>query len=141
MNAWAQWQWVDAQGQKVFSDRAPSADVPEKNILQRPKTVQPQDAPKNAAAAATPANSAPPTANAVVDKNKAAMLDLNTQLAEQNKASRARNCTEARRQLGILKSGVRIAKINDKGDREFLDDAAIAAEIKQFQRTADSECQ
>ena len=32
----AQWLWIDAAGNKVFSDTAPAPDVPEKNILKRP---------------------------------------------------------------------------------------------------------
>ncbi|PWB21013.1 DUF4124 domain-containing protein [Comamonas sp. JNW] len=35
--AMAQWQWVDKDGRKVFSDRPPGLEVPEKNILKRPK--------------------------------------------------------------------------------------------------------
>ena len=32
----AQWQWLDKDGRKVFSDRAPPPDVQEKNIIKRP---------------------------------------------------------------------------------------------------------
>ena len=32
----AQWQWLDKDGRKVYSDRAPPADVLEKNIVKRP---------------------------------------------------------------------------------------------------------
>ena len=32
----AQWQWIDKDGRKVFSDRPPPADVPDKNILSQP---------------------------------------------------------------------------------------------------------
>ena len=35
--AMAQWQWIDKDGRKVFSDRPPGLDVPEKNIVKRPK--------------------------------------------------------------------------------------------------------
>ncbi|MEF9966178.1 MAG: DUF4124 domain-containing protein [Comamonas sp.] len=35
--AMAQWQWVDKDGRKVFSDRPPGLEVPEKNIIKRPK--------------------------------------------------------------------------------------------------------
>lgn len=35
--AMAQWQWVDKDGRKVFSDRPPGLEVPEKNIVKRPK--------------------------------------------------------------------------------------------------------
>ena len=32
----AQWQWVDKDGRKVFSDQPPPPDVPAKNILKQP---------------------------------------------------------------------------------------------------------
>jgi hypothetical protein len=35
-SAFAQWQWIDKDGRKVYSDRSPSSDIPEKNILKRP---------------------------------------------------------------------------------------------------------
>jgi Domain of unknown function (DUF4124) len=34
--AMAQWQWIDKDGRKVFSDRAPPPDVADKNIVKRP---------------------------------------------------------------------------------------------------------
>jgi hypothetical protein len=34
--AQAQWQWVDKDGRKVFSDRAPPPDIPARNILRQP---------------------------------------------------------------------------------------------------------
>ena len=34
--AQAQWQWIDKDGRKVFSDRAPPSDIPDKNILKQP---------------------------------------------------------------------------------------------------------
>jgi hypothetical protein len=37
----AQWQWIDKNGKKVFSDQAPPPDVPEKNILRRSGTPPP----------------------------------------------------------------------------------------------------
>ena len=36
LTATAQWQWLDKDGRKVYSDRAPPADVLEKNIVKRP---------------------------------------------------------------------------------------------------------
>ena len=36
LTAAAQWQWLDKDGRKVYSDRAPPADVLEKNIVKRP---------------------------------------------------------------------------------------------------------
>ena len=35
-SAQAQWQWIDQNNKKVFSDTAPPPDIPDKNILRRP---------------------------------------------------------------------------------------------------------
>ena len=32
----AQWQWIDNNGRKVFSDQSPPANIPAKNILRQP---------------------------------------------------------------------------------------------------------
>ena len=36
LGAAAQWQWIDKDGRKVFSDRPPPAEVPAKSILKQP---------------------------------------------------------------------------------------------------------
>ena len=35
-SAFAQWTWLDKDGRKVYSDTAPPASVPDKNIVKRP---------------------------------------------------------------------------------------------------------
>lgn len=42
--AHAQWQWTDAAGRQVFSDRAPPPDIPDKNIIKRPAIAPPKNA-------------------------------------------------------------------------------------------------
>ena len=44
--AQAQYQWVDKDGRRVFSDRPPPADIPAKNVLTQPRGARaPQAAP------------------------------------------------------------------------------------------------
>ncbi len=54
----AQWQWLDKDGRKVYSDRAPPPDVLDKNIVKRPSrpVAAPGKADVAAAAAGTAAN-------------------------------------------------------------------------------------
>lgn len=147
--ALAQWHWIDAQGMKVFSDRPPGLDIPDKNILQRPKTPTPSDTPKatvsasagGASASAGTAKSAVSAAAAASSAAKIKEQEANAKLVEQIKAIKVKNCAAANAKLNTLKSGVRISRINAKGEREFLDESGIAAEMKQTQRIADSECQ
>ena len=37
----AQWQWLDKDGRKVFSDKSPPPDIPAKNILKQPGAARP----------------------------------------------------------------------------------------------------
>ncbi|QXL85235.1 DUF4124 domain-containing protein [Comamonas sp. NLF-1-9] len=62
----AQYQWLDKDGRKVFSDRPPPLDVPQKNILQEPRLgrIAPARSAPAAPANAAPANAAPSDAPA-----------------------------------------------------------------------------
>ncbi len=39
-----------------------------------------------------------------------------------------------------MDSGMRVARVNDKGEREILDDNARAAEQRRLQSIIDSDC-
>jgi hypothetical protein len=55
-------------------------------------------------------------------------------------AIRADNCARAKEQLRTLDSGIRIAWIDAKGEREVLDDTARAAEGRRARDVIASEC-
>jgi hypothetical protein len=62
--------------------------------------------------------------------------------AEDAKAAvqRAENCQRARNQQAALESGQRMARVNDKGEREVLDDKGRAEEMRQLRDVIASEC-
>lgn len=146
----AQWQWIDKDGRKVFSDQAPPADIPARNIIKQPgksRAVASVEAPAAAASQpAAPAASAPKLSGkdkALEDRKKLAEADQ----AEKQKAreeelakARAENCQHARRAKASFDSGVRISQVNAKGEREILDDAQRAAEVKRIDKIIASEC-
>ncbi len=147
----AQWQWVDKDGQKVFSDRAPPFDVPEKNIIKRPNAPAKPSAPTVAAAAEAqaPLASAPlrPSVSGVDKELEAKKKQLADAEAAKRRAAedaitkaRAENCAQAKQAKVQLDSGVRISRTNAKGEREFLDDTARSAEQKRIQSAIESEC-
>ena len=149
--AQAQWQWTDKDGHKVFSDRAPPADVLEKNILKRPGSIRTAKADEPAlapvAAVAPQGVASAPTISGVdkelADKKKKADEAKAAQRkAEQEKIMKVRieNCARAKQAKANFDSGVRISRINEKGEREVLDDAARATELKRIQAIADSDC-
>ena len=53
----AQWQWIDKDGRKVYSDRPPPPDIPAKDVIKQPAPGA-KTAPQAAAALAAPASSA-----------------------------------------------------------------------------------
>ena len=151
--AMAQWQWIDGQGHKVFSDRAPPADVPAKNILRRP------------GANALPSSSTPPAAPAAADapaakaagkpgaelgvdkgleeqKRKQEQKEAEAKQAEQAKleAQRAENCNRAKQAKATLESGRMLSSVNAQGERGFMDEATRASETKRANEVITSDC-
>ena len=143
--ATAQWKWRDKTGQTQYSDLAPPAGVPERDILQRPDAPQP-------VAAATPASGAPVLAPRTTEPKLEAEVQAKRRQAEQEEAARrktetervarakADNCVRAKEHMRTLDSGMRMARTNAKGEREVLDDSARAAEVRRTQEIVSSDC-
>lgn len=152
IHSFAQWHWLDDQGRKVFSDRPPGPEVPEKNIIKRPAQLSKPAAivvPVSDTAVsgesgktAVPKTDASGTgpAQAGTDKGAAEQAQKLKQEQDRATAAKAQSCAAAQRQMAGLKSGGRIARFNDKGEREFLDDAAKATEMRQAQKVIDADC-
>lgn len=146
LSAIAQYQWIDKDGRRVFSDRAPPADVPSKNVLSQPRGPAVSTAAPAAAVAATPAASAASASGvdkALEDKKKQAeAAEAAQKKAEEAKqaAARADNCKRARNAKATLDSGMRMARLNDKGERIVLDDAQRAAETQRVNAIIASDC-
>ncbi|MDP3709099.1 MAG: DUF4124 domain-containing protein [Polaromonas sp.] len=151
ISAWAQWQWIDKDGRKVFSDRSPPAEIQEKDILKRPgASSNSPGSPAGNSVAASPAAaekvSAPrlsgKDAQLEARKKQAEDAEAANKKAEEEKTAKARadNCERAKRGLASFESGVRISVINARGEREIMDDAARVAETKRLQGIAGSDC-
>jgi type IV secretory pathway VirB10-like protein len=154
----AQWMWIDQNKVRHASDRPPPPDVPEKDILQRPRNLPP---PKAAAAApAQPASAAASSAAASAPGDNVAdakartdpALEAKRRAAEQEKkaaadaeqqrtnAARAENCSRAKNYLQTLESGIRIQRTSPQGEREFLDDAQRAQEAQRAKDAVARDC-
>ncbi|MCY7319499.1 MAG: DUF4124 domain-containing protein [Ramlibacter sp.] len=147
--ACAQWQWIDKDGRKVFSDRSPPPDIPAKSILKQPggksappppaEAQEPGAAPSGPAVVAKAAASGPRiggTDKTLGDKKKQVeQEELGKKKAEEDKVSHARadNCDRSKRSLSALNSGTRIRMPNAKGELEVISDAQRAAETKRLQ--------
>ena len=155
-SAMAQWQWIEKNGSKVFSDRPPPLDIPEKSILKQPagsrakaaEAVAPASSEAAAPnATATPAAPAAPKASGVdkeleAKKKQAEAAEEARKKAEDAKQAKLRtdNCARARQGKSTIDSGVRIAQTNAQGERFILDDAARAAEGKRIDAIIASDC-
>lgn len=146
LTASAQWQWMDKDGRKVFSDRAPPSDIPEKNILKRPGGrgfAGPVTAPA-AAMPSAPAAAAPAGVDKSLQEKKKQAEDAEAakRKAEEERNNRlmAENCQRAQQAKMGLDSGGRMSRINEKGEREFFDENAIAAEGQRLQSIINENC-
>jgi hypothetical protein len=153
LGAQAQWQWIDKDNKKVFSDQPPPVDVPDKNILHKPNVLSKR---ANAGAAAAPAEA--PASNAPAPVVSAKPSGVNKDLEEKTRKAeeaekakqaaemqriaqaKAENCNRARQGKATMDSGIRVARVNAQGEREIMDDRARAAEQQRLQSVIESDC-
>jgi flagellar biosynthesis GTPase FlhF len=142
--AHAQYSWIDEKGTRVFSDRPPPPNTPASRILKAPRTLQ-LPAPAAAAApsaSAVAADSKPAAAPTLAErdadfKKRAAERAENERKAQdeaERKVQEAENCKAARQMAAQVRSGMRMAHINDKGEREVLGDAERAQQLQRAER-------
>jgi hypothetical protein len=158
LTAFAQWQWIDKDGRKVYSDRSPPPDIPEKSILKGPRgarmpvTPVPNDDPATASATAAPAAVAKNSANTPKLTGKDTQLEAKKKQAEEEEAAKkqaeadkvaqakSENCERTKKSLAGLQSGQRVPVTNAKGERDYMDDNTRAAEIKRLQAIVGGDC-
>ena len=144
----AQWKWRDKDGRITVSDRPPTMDIADKDILSRPAAAVPRSP---APAASAPAAAAPPATTQTnppaepeleARKRAAEQEQAARQKAEEDKlaSNRAENCRRARSHFAALESGQRLARINEKGEREVLDDKGRADEMRQAREVIAADC-
>lgn len=154
----AQWHWVEKDGRKIFSDRPPPSEIAEKDILKRPSGAARASAapvlvtPGTEAAVSAKPPAAAPKASAPKLSGKDAELEAKKKKADDEEAAKkkaeeekvaktkAENCERAKTGLATLQSGVRMASVNAKGEREIFDDARRASETKRVQEVIDTSC-
>lgn len=168
--ALAQWQWIDNSGRKIYSDQAPPVSIPEANILTdatgrtykprhqpKPKTIKdPTYGDLEVPATPVPTAAAQKATNSKLSKEQQLEQELATERqriaddenakakAEQEKRNdevRAKNCVALQNNLKTVDSGYRIARLNDKGEKEVMDKAALQAErSKILQQMRENQC-
>jgi hypothetical protein len=143
----AQWQWLDKDGHKVFSDQSPPPEVPTNRILRAPAGhAQPAaEAPvATAAPVAMPALARPSGKDPVLEERRkqAAAAETAKKKAEEEKvaAIRADNCQRATTGKAGFDSGQRVVRTNAQGEKEFLTDEQRASEVKRLEEVIARDC-
>ena len=157
--AQAQWKWKDKSGHVQYSDLPPPPGTPEQDIMSKPgagsrRAGPAPNAPVSIVSSGTPAwaASASAAASGVVAKGADSELETARKKAEADAAVKqkaeeqriaalkADNCTRAKTQLTTLQSGIRLARSNANGEREFLDDKQRAEETKRTKDVIATDC-
>ena len=132
---------VGPDGKIQYSDRPPAdGRKAEKVTASRISSVGP-GAPSGAAASGEAAakSSGPKTAA----EQEQAFRQRRTEADEkarkdeklaQDQRQKAESCAGAQRELAGLQSGARVARLNENGERVYLDDAGVQGEISRIQR-------
>ncbi len=140
----AHWQWLDKDGRKVFSDRPPPPEIPEKNILERPAVTLTTNTPSVPGPAAAASNPRPGGVDRELaeKKKKLEEAEATRRKGDEEAVSKVKadNCARAKRARASFDSGRRIAQVNEKGEPEILDAAARSAEVNRLQAIIDSDC-
>ena len=153
--AFAQWMWLDKDGRKVFSDRAPPPEVPAKSILKQPGMPARTAGDASGGSDPAPGTRSSDTPDATKAANKSSLdkaveeRKRQAEAAENDKKKaedarianqKADNCARARQNMATLQSGIRLAQVNENGERVILDDTARTSETSRAQATIDSDC-
>jgi Domain of unknown function (DUF4124) len=132
------YKWKDKDGVTRYSDTPPPSNVKLENIGSKkvlkptgkePLSVVTDGQPVPVATEPAPAQQ-PPAASA--EEAAAKLRQQTAEVEKNNKQEReaqaklkAENCKAARANLASYEQGGRIYKMNDKGEREYLDDAGL----------------
>lgn len=151
--AQAQWKWRDAGGKIQYSDLPPPKGTPEKDILLRPPglkqppvIVLPLGTPGTAAPASLPAPVASGPSRAELDQQAKQKQQEQEQAAKQKEDERKiaqlrrDNCTRAQDNLRLLQEGVRISRLNERGENIVIDERQRAEETQRTRLVIGSEC-
>jgi hypothetical protein len=145
----AEWQWLDKDGHRVFSDQAPPPDVPPNRILKKPGMRAASAASAADSAAATPATG---DASGLRPGGKDKDLEARKKQADAAAAARkkaqddqvtqakADNCTRAKSAKATFDSGVRVVRTNDQGERVVMEDSDREAEVKRLDSIIARDC-
>jgi hypothetical protein len=141
-----QYKWKDSRGRTVYGDVPPAGvnAVPLQSARTAPAASAAPAATEDGAKAAakpskplTPAEQEMEFRRRVKEAQEAAAKQAKEQQAERD---RQQTCELAREQERTLASGQRISRVDDKGERYYINDAQRAQELSQARRSMSEWC-
>ncbi len=140
------YKWVDSNGKVQYSDKPPPSNIKTEKLREAapapspPALIEPKGDEKKDAAKA-----GPKTAAEQEQAFRKRQLDAAKSQEEQEKKQaqareREENCKRAKASLANLELGGRQMRMDERGERVFLDDQQIAQEIARVRKIAASVC-
>jgi hypothetical protein len=142
------YKWKDKNGVVRYSDIPPPSNVPHESLGKKANKAPAEVETSPAAEAASPASPEPqqitpeevsPDTDKQLKEEEAARQRAAAAEAEQQQ--KQEQCTNAKARMQSYEQGGRVYKINEKGEREFLDDAALAQALEEAQADVNKYCQ
>jgi len=127
------YKWVDKDGKVMYSDSPPpTAQSKQLNI----NTAPPTPSPSPAAAAAAASAGKGTDASAKDPQDAAKKSEEAAKLAAANEV----RCKQATIEFDTMQQETRISRMNDKGERYYMDDAQREAEKARAKKAMDESC-
>ena len=147
------YKWTDANGKTVVSDKPPPGQLPHQRTEVKTQNPPPAQLPQQDTEEKAK-NDSPSEPNATPKEKSWTDRDLEFRQRQMERAekeekakkeaaeaaSKKENCDKARRRLQTFESGQRVAMLNDKGERYFVEDEQRAQDIKKTRSFIDTEC-
>lgn len=143
--AHAQYAWIGENGVRQFSDRPPPPGTPAHKILKAPGRALPAaPAAASDAASAVPAPTRGPKTLAEREAEYRARSKMREEQDKKDAAEAqrqrdlAQHCQDARDMRAHVESGIRIAKVDAKGERSFMTDEERAAQLARANKALEA---
>jgi hypothetical protein len=151
----AQWKWRDGDGRIQYSDRPPPPGIPARDVLSKPAATAPMSARPAPATPASAGDASATGAGAVAGSPASGPANVDPELLARKKAAEAAerkaederlarerqaSCTRARDYLRVLETGVPLARVNERGERESVPAAERDAEVRRAREIVTADC-
>lgn len=146
------YKWKDKDGKIRYSDTPPPSNVKQEAIAGKKKLAAPTgkeplapvDKAGVAPAVGTPKSIEPPSNPedlAAEQRQQKAEAEKNNKLEKESEAKRkAENCSSAKANMETYTQGGRVYKMNEKGEREYLDESAFKVGREKAQQEINDNC-